>query len=322
MANETDGENAVHVTYRTRNDQSESKNVLAPIKYSVCSCSSESIAHLEITHLLFDCTENYWLTERREKKKNSLSICLWNHCRVFKRRNVTFKHTIGICWKSNTHWTHPFRLNDSISFSLVDFEYLKKIFSIFTYTPHLNRAINFVFSTDFAIKLGKMDSKKVNWKASILSLLYLLCCACTANGRVAGKVGYNNNYYSGKWSMEQLEWIYEDYKLIFAWFAFYLFGTNSIFFLHDDLLGKTQYFIDSNDSAENARHSVSHSNACFFFYKYKVYALHRSKDFFVAKNTPFRFISLLLHALSTLLSECIIQTLVSISLPLNYRIIF
>lgn len=171
MANETDGENAVHVTYRTRNDQSESKNVLAPIKYSVCSCSSESIAHLEITHLLFDCTENYWLTERREKKKNSLSICLWNHCRVFKRRNVTFKHTIGICWKSNTHWTHPFRLNDSISFSLVDFEYLKKIFSIFTYTPHLNLAINFVFLQILRLNCAKWTAKK-----SIGRRRFWACC--------------------------------------------------------------------------------------------------------------------------------------------------
>lgn len=39
----------------------------------------------------------------------------------------------------------------------------------------------------------------VSWRASIASVLYLLCCAYTADGRgVAGKVGYNDNYYSGK----------------------------------------------------------------------------------------------------------------------------
>lgn len=43
-----------------------------------------------------------------------------------------------------------------------------------------------------------MNERIVNWKASFVSLLCLLCCAFVTDGRVAGKVGYNNNYYSGK----------------------------------------------------------------------------------------------------------------------------
>lgn len=85
----------------------------------------------------------------------------------------------------------------------------KMIFLIFS---NFQILFTFLRMTSFCFKIvlqiiksssNKMFSKIVSWKASILSLLYLLCCAYTVDGRVAGKVGYNNNYYSGKWFTHQ-----------------------------------------------------------------------------------------------------------------------
>lgn len=142
-----------------------------------------------------------------------------------------------------------------------------------------------------------MYNKIVNWKASILSLLYLLCCACTANGRVAGKVGYNNNYYSGKSCIKQLEWVYAlwrlqaDFRLVCILFIWHVFKfhlrhvENKLSKLSDRMI--QQKMLGTTSHIQMGDFSINLSALLY----------HRSKDFFLLqKNTPLGFISLLLHA--------------------------